>query len=174
MTAMRPDSMQPPAAVVRFAVLAVAGVEYAVDSSWVRRSLPAPDPLPAAIVHGGAAFQVIDLRQLFGLAAGPEGPGPAITAPCPERLILLVEQPLPEAAPAAAAAVHRVALVVDDLLGLEPLAAGAAVPLPGVYRGPERRWFRGVVPRADGRITVLLRPNGLAPAAARLPGGAGC
>jgi hypothetical protein len=40
------------------------------------------------------------------------------------------------------------------------------VPLPGVYRGPERRWFQGVLPRADGRITVLLRPEGLAPAAA--------
>jgi len=159
---------------MRFALLAVDGVEYAVDSSWVRRSLPAPHPLPAAIVHGGAAFQVIDLQQLFGLAAGSGASHPATTAPGPERLILLVEQPLAEAAPAAAAAVHRVALVVDDLLGLEPLAAGDAVPLPSVYRGPERRWFRGVVPRADGRIIVLLRPHGLSPAATQPPGGAGC
>jgi len=181
----------PHQAAERYALLAVDGVEYAVDASWVRRSLPAPSPLPAAVQHGGMAYQLVDLRQLFGLPAGSTAPPRAVGGPGPERLILLIGQP-PAAAGAAAAgaaapggaasgavapgpaadgavAVHRLALVIDDLLGLEALAAGAAVPLPGVYRGPERRWFHGVLPRADGRITVLLRPEGLAPAAAPPP-----
>ncbi len=179
-------------AAARYALLAVDGVEYAVDAAWVRRSLPAPSPLPAAVLHGGTAYPLVDLRQLFGLPAGSDGPPRADGGPGAERLILLIDRPpaapgpvAPE--PAAAGAGHRLALVIDGLLGLEPLASGAAVPLPGVYRGPERRWFDGVVPRADGRITVLLRPEGLAPgaappaapdvlpaAAAPSPGGAEC
>ncbi len=176
----------------RYALLAVDGVEYAVDAACVRRSLPAPSPLPAAILHGGTAYRLVDLRQLFGLPASSDAPPQAGGGPGPERLILLIDRPpappgpvTPE--PAAAGAVHRLALVIDGLLGLEPLATGAAVPLPGVYRGPERRWFHGLLPRADGRITVLLRPEGLAPgaapptapeevptAAAASPGGAAC
>jgi hypothetical protein len=162
----------------RFALVAVDGVEYAVDARWVRRSLPAPQPLPAAIAHGGASFRVIDLRQLFGLppAAGSHlGAGAPGTGTGPERLILLVEQPALEVdAGGAADPVGRAALVVDDLLGVEPLAPGAAAPLPAVYRGPERLWFRGLVPRAGGKVTVLLRPAGLLPGAAPSPGGNGC
>jgi chemotaxis signal transduction protein len=182
----------PHQAAERYALLAVDGVEYAVDAAWVRRSLPAPSPLPAAVLHGGAAYPLVDLRQLFGLPATSATPARTGGGPGPERLILLIGEPpaaagaaAPEAA--AAGAVHRLALVIDDLLGLEALATGAAVPLPDVYRGPERRWFHGVLPRADGRITVLLRPEGLAPgaappaepegattAAAPSPGGAAC
>jgi chemotaxis signal transduction protein len=137
----------------------------------VRRSLPAPDPLPAVILHGGAAFPVIDLRQVFCLPShlaaggGSEPPGP-------ERLILLLERPPRQAA--AGEAAGRWALVVDDLLGLEPLAPGAVAALPAVYRGPERRWFSGVVPRAGGRVIVLLHPDGFVPAAAPRTGGAAC
>lgn len=164
----------PHQAAERYALLAVDGVEYAVDAAWVRRSLPAPIPLPAAVLHGGTAYQLVDLRRLFGLPAASDASDASPRAdgsPGAERLILLIDRPpaapgpvAPEAA--AASAVHRIALVIDGLLGLEPLATGAAVPLPGVYRGPERRWFHGVLPRPDGRITVLLRPEGLAPAAA--------
>ena len=156
----------PRRALERYALLAVDGVEYAVDAAWVRRSLPAPSPLPAAILHGGTAYQLVDLRQLFGLPASSDAPPQAGGGPGPERMILLIDRPPSAPAPVAAGAVHPIALVIDDLLGLEALATGAAVPLPGVYRGPERRWFRAVLPRADGRITVLLRPEGLAPAAA--------
>lgn len=176
----------------RYALLAVDGVEYAVDAAWVRRSLPAPSPLPAAVLHGGTAYQLVDLRQLFGLPASSDAPPQTGGGPGPEQLILLIGQPpaVPGAVapePVAGGAGHRFALVIDDLLGLEALAAGDAVPLPGVYRGPERHWFHGVLPRADGRITVLLRPEGLAPgaapptepegapaAAAPSPGGAAC
>ena len=177
----------PQQAAERYALLAVDGVEYAVDAAWVRRSLPAPSPLPAAVLHGGTAYQLVDLRQLFGLPASSDTPPRAGGGPDAERLILLIDQPPATPGPAAAGALHRLALVIDDLLGLEALAASAAVPLPGVYRGPERRWFQGVLPRADGRITVLLRPEGLAPgaappaepeevpaAAAPSPGGAVC
>ena len=177
----------PRRALERYALLAVDGVEYAVDAAWVRRSLPAPSPLPAAILHGGTAYQLVDLRQLFGLPASSDAPPQAGGGTGPERMILLIDPPSAAPAPVAAGAVHRLALVIDDLLGLEPLATGAAVPLPGVYRGPERRWFHGVLPRTDGRITVLLRPEGLAPgaapptepeevptAAAPSPGGAAC
>jgi hypothetical protein len=181
MTAMHPSLAAEPAA-ARFALVAVDGVEYAVDATWVRRSLPAPHPLPATIAHAAAAFQVIDLRQLFGLpaAAGARLPAAAAAAECgPERLILLVEQPPVEHE--AGNAVNRAALVVDDLLGIEPLAAGTPAPLPAVYRGPERRWFRGLVPGAGGKVTVLLRLEGLSaaaelgpPAPPGLPGGNGC
>jgi chemotaxis signal transduction protein len=183
-----PSPAGPPVgSAVRFALLAVDAVEYAVESAWVRRSLPAPEPLPAAILHGGVPFPVIDLRGLFGLPARPaagDGSGPP---PAAERLILLLDRPPGEDAAtdlpgvsrlpttgAATAAAGRWALVVDGLLGLEPLAAEAVVALPVVYRGPERRWFRGVVPRADGRITVLLRLEGLGPDALQRGGGAGC
>jgi hypothetical protein len=166
MTAMRPESAAVPLT-ARFALIAVDGVEYAVDASWVRRSLPAPRPLPPAVPHGGAAFKVIDLRQLFGLPAGAPLPGAA--GPGPERLMLLVEQP--PTGEGTGGDAGRVALVVDGLLGIEPLDPGAAQPLPAVYRGPERAWFRGLVPRPGGRVAVLLRPAGLAAAA---PGGNGC
>jgi hypothetical protein len=177
----------PHQATERHALLAVDGVEYAVDAAWVRRSLPAPSPLPAAVLHGGTAYQILDLRQLFGLPATSDALPRADGGPAPERLILLIDQPRAAPGPVAAGAVHPLALVIDDLLGLEALTAGAAVPLPGIYRGPERHWFHGVLPRADGRITVLLRPEGLAPgaapptepegapaAAAPSPGGPGC
>jgi chemotaxis signal transduction protein len=162
----------PHQAVERYALLAVDGVEYAVDAAWVRRSLPAPSPLPAAVQHGGTAYQLVDLRQLFGLpAASSDAPPRAGGGPGAERLILLIGQPPAASGPVGAGAVadHRLALVIDDLLGLEALAASAAVPLPAVYRGPERRWFHGVLPREDGWITVLLRPEGLAPGAAPPP-----
>jgi hypothetical protein len=175
MTAMHQGPAAEPAA-ARFALVAVDGVEYAVDATWVRRSLPAPDLLPAAIAHGAATFPVIDLRQLFGLPAAPGARLPATAGTGPERLILLVEQPLVE--DDSGQAVNRAALVVDDLLGIEPLAPGTAAPLPAVYRGPERRWFRGLVPRTGGQVTVLLRLEGLSPAAGlgrpRPRGGNGC
>ncbi|HVR10452.1 MAG TPA: chemotaxis protein CheW [Thermoanaerobaculia bacterium] len=184
MTVMRSEPATEPAA--RFALVAVDGVEYAIDAAWVRRSLPAPRPLPSLVPHGGATFQVVDLRQLFGLPAAtglPAGPDPraAAGAPLPpatstaaERLMLLVEQPPARSQPGGAAS--RLALVVDDLLGIERLDPGAAQPLPAVYRGPERAWFRGLVPRAGGRVTVLLRLTGLSAAAvaAMAAGGSGC
>jgi chemotaxis signal transduction protein len=186
MTVMRSDVPTEPAA-ARFALVAVDGVEYAIDAAWVRRSLPAPQPVPPVVSHGGTAFQVVDLRQLFGLPAGTSLPAAPDTraaagAPLPpatgtgaERLMLLVEQPPARSHPGGAGS--RVALVVDDLLGIERLDPGAAQPLPAVYRGPERAWFRGLVPRAGGRVTVLLRPEGLsstAGIAAMAAGGNGC
>jgi chemotaxis signal transduction protein len=157
----------PPGAVAgpvasRFALLDVDGVEYAVESAWVRRTLPAPEPPPAAIAHGGADFPLIDLRQLFGLPRARPHAG----SPPAGRLVLLVERPRgADPSGAAAGDACRVALLVDDLRGIEPLPEGTAVPLPAVYRGAERRWFRGLLPRAGGRVTVLLRLDGLAPAA---------
>jgi hypothetical protein len=150
----------------RFALLAVEGVEYALESAWVRRTLPAPGPLPADVAHAGAAFPVVDLRQLFGLAPADSGTAAG------ERLLLLVERPA--GAEPASGAPCRLALVVDDLLGIEPLAASAAVPLPAVYRGSGRQWFEGLLPRAGGRVTVLLRLDGLSPAAASRQGAGGC
>jgi len=188
MNVMRPELPTEPAA-ARFALVAVDGVEYAIDAAWVRRSLPAPQPLPPMVPHGGATFQVVDLRQLFGLPPGtnlpavpgiraaPGAPLPPATGTATERLMLLVEQPA-RSQPGEAAS--RVALVVDDLLGIERLDADAAQPLPAVYRGPERAWFRGLVPRAGGRVTVLLRLTGLSSApgiaamAAMAAGGNGC
>ena len=195
MSGAHPEAGGVPAPAARFALLAVDGVAYAVESAWVRRSLPAPEPPPPTVLHGGAAFPVIDLRRLFGLPPSP-GAGGEGGAPGAGRLILLLERPARSIAhppaptgdnrshdrPAGEGAASgadtgtgdRWALVVDGLLGLEPLAPGAAVPLPAVYRGPERGWFRGVVPRADGQVTVLLRLAGLGPAGAPCTGGAGC
>lgn len=166
LTAAPPAGAAAAPAPPRFALLAVDGVEYAVESAWVRRTLPAAGPLPADVSHAGAAFPVVDLRQLFGLAAAGNGTAAG------ERLLLLVERPA--GAEPAGGAPCRLALVVDDLLGIEPLAAGVAVPLPAVYRGPERRWFEGLLPRAGGRITVLLRLDGLSPLPRARQGAGGC
>jgi CheW-like domain len=122
----------------RFALLAVGGVEYALESSLVRRSLPAPDPLPAAVRHGDAVFAVVDLRRLCRVAAGREA------------LIVLAE-----------GGGARLALVADSLAGLEWLDPASAVALPALYGGPERRWIAGLLPQEGGHVVVLLRLEGL-------------
>jgi len=131
----------------RATAFAVGGVEYLV-AGRVARSLPAPRPLPPRFEHGGTEFPVVDLPALFASAEEPEfGP-----------LLLLVERPGDEG---TGGATVRRALVVERLVGTEVLGADALQPVPAVYPENERRRWRGLLPRPDGRIAVVLRLEGL-------------
>lgn len=131
----------------RATVFAVGGVEYAVTGR-VPRSLPAIRPLPAAVAHGGADFPVVDLPALFGHEAGAGGEG----------LVLLVEQDG-----------LRRALVVEEVVGLETLDPESLQPVPEVYPPAERRRWRGLLPREDGRVLAVPRLEEL-PVAAEAEG----
>ncbi len=136
---------------LRATLFGVGGVEYAV-AGRVPRILPATRPLPERIDHAGAAFPVVDLPALLnggGAAAGAGGTNGA------EPLLLLVEE-----AGDGGPAVRR-ALVVERLSGTEALDPAAVQTVPAVYPERERRRWRGLVPRTDGRVTVLLDLAGL-------------
>jgi hypothetical protein len=136
----------------RATVFAVGGVEYLV-AGRVPRSLPAPRPLPSRFEHGGDDFPVVDLPAAFASAG---------EAHC-EPLMLLIEQ-RPEAG--ADGRVLRRALVVERLVGTEILDPAAIQPVPAVYPESERRRWRGLVARPDGRVAVVLRLEGLPAAGA--------
>jgi hypothetical protein len=130
----------------RATVVAVGGVEYLV-AGRVPRLLPAPRPLPPRFEHGGQDFPVVDLPAAFASGGAADG----------EPLMLLIEQG-PEGADGR---VLRRALVVERLVGTEVLDPEAVQPVPAVYPESERRRWRGLVPRPDGRVAVVLRLEGL-------------
>jgi len=138
----RPQS-QPPAGARaggrRHVVFALAGVEYAVDASQVRRSLPAPVAPSAELVFLGQTYPLVDLRALFRLTPSADA----------GRLVLLVQGES-----------GRAGLVVDALVELTVLDEAAAVPLPAVFRGVERRWFGGLA-RLGTRVVVVLRADAI-------------
>jgi chemotaxis signal transduction protein len=78
-------------------------------------------------------YPVVDLRREFGHR-------PAARS----DFVLLVESGA------------RAGLRVDELHGLRRLDPAALVPLPAVYRGPERRWIAGLAP-ADDAVVVVVR-----------------
>jgi hypothetical protein len=123
----------------RLTIFAVGEVEYAV-AGRIPRSLPAPRVLPPEVRHGEAAFPLVDLPRAFGV-------GGMVDA---ERWIFLVEE----------GAVRR-ALLADRLVGHESFDLGALQPIPAVYPEGERRRWRGLLPRPDGSLVVLLRLEGL-------------
>jgi chemotaxis protein histidine kinase CheA len=119
----------------RHAIVAVDGVEYAVDASRVRRSLPAPTTPSPDLVFLGQTYPLVDLRALFRRASPADA----------DRVVLLVH-----------GETDRAGLVVDALVELTALDDAAVVPLPAVFRGVERRWFGGLA-RIGGRVVVVLR-----------------
>ncbi len=136
-----------PVAGRRHVVVALAGVQYALDASHVRRSLPAP-PTPAPeVAFLGQPYPLVDLRALFRL---PESAAPG-------RLVLLVQ-----------GASGRAGLVVDELVELALVDETAVAPLPAPFRGVERRWFAGLV-RLGHRVVVVLRLESILGAHAILP-----
>jgi len=140
----------------RATAFAVGGVEYLV-AGRIARSLPAPRPLPPRFEHGGDEFPVVDLPAVFGSGEASEcGP-----------LLLLVERRSGET---SGGAVVRRALVVEELVGTEVLDADALQPVPAVYPEAERRRWRGLLPRPDGRVAVVLRLEGLDGGAAAAEG----
>lgn len=124
---------------VRVVVLAVGEVEYAV-AGRIARSLPAPAELPSTLHHGEADFPAVDLPAAFG----------AGLAPGAEPWVFLVE----------ADGVRR-ALLAERLVGTETIDPEAVQPVPAVYPPAERRRWRGLLPRPDGRVLVLLSLEGL-------------
>ncbi|HEY3065135.1 MAG TPA: chemotaxis protein CheW [Methylomirabilota bacterium] len=129
----------PRARVDRLVVFTLAGVHYGLDAQVVRHSLPAADAQGGVVRFVGAEYPLIDLRHLFALHAGTG-----------DARLLLVGDP----------AGRRGALVVDGLADLAAVEETAIVPLPAVFRGRERRWFRGVT-RIDGKIVVVVNLDGL-------------
>jgi hypothetical protein len=146
--------------VARITLFAVGDVEYAV-AGRILRTLPAPAApppgsdrggaeLPAGggaapataprVRHGDADYPVADLPRALG----------APLAPGAEPLLLLVDD----------GGVRR-ALLVERLVGAEPFDPGAVQPIPAVYPEPERRRWRGALPRPGGRVTVLVDLAGL-------------
>lgn len=130
---------------LRATLFGVGEVEYAVTGR-VPRILPALEPLPERIDHAGAAFPVVDLPALFGGGTNGE-----------ESLLLLVE----ESGDGGGAPPVRRALLVERLSGTEALDPAAVQTVPAVYPEHERRRWRGLISRPDGRVTVLLDLSGL-------------
>ena len=129
----------PRARVDRLVVFTLANVHYGLDAQVVRHSLPAADAQGGVVRFVGAEYQLVDLRRLFGL--------PAATS---EGRLLLVGDP----------AGRRGALVVDALADLAVVEETAVLALPAVFRGRERRWFRGAT-RIDGKTVVVVSLEGL-------------
>jgi chemotaxis signal transduction protein len=148
---------------MRTTLFGVGEVEYAVIGR-VPRILPATRPLPERIDHAGAAFPVLDLPALLGGGEAAAGGGA-------ESLLLLVEEASGDAeagghdgepgGPGFTGQAVRRALVVERLSGTEELDPTAVQPVPAVYPERERRRWRGLLPRPDGRVAVLLDLSGL-------------
>lgn len=120
---------------VRLTVFEVGEVEFAV-SGRIPRSLPAPSPPPAAVRHGEQDFPVVEVGTALGAPA----------AAAAEPMLFLVDDQG-----------CRRALLVERLIGAESFDLAALQPVPPVYPEAERRRWRGVLPRADGSLVVLLR-----------------
>jgi purine-binding chemotaxis protein CheW len=123
----------------RYVVFTLAGVHYGLDAQLVRHSLPAHEAEAGVVRFVGATYPLVDLRRLFGL---PPADG--------DTRLVLVGDP----------AGRRGALVVDVLADLAAVEETTVLPLPAVFRGRERRWFRGVT-RIDGKIVVVVSLEGL-------------
>jgi len=129
----------PRARVDRFVVFTLAGVHYGLDAQVVRHSLPAQDAEGGIVRFVGADYALVALRRLFRLPVATE-----------QTRLLLVGDP----------AGRRGALVVDNLADLAVVEETAVLPLPAVFRGRERTWFRGVT-RIDGRTVIVVSLQGL-------------
>lgn len=126
---------------LRATLFGVGAVEYAVTGR-VPRILPAVRPLPESVEHAGRSFPVADLPAILG--GGGDGG---------ESLLLLVEEP---ATGGDGGSPVRRALVIERLSGTEAIDPDALEPVPAVYPEPERRRWRGLLPRPDGRLAVLI------------------
>lgn len=110
-----------------------AGLEVMVPAGAFRRSLPAPDPVPAELDVEGERLPVVDL-------AGPAG---GADRGRPPSLLLVLE-----------GAGGRLALPVTDLAGAVTASADDLAALPWPY--PEADWCAGVlVPEEGGGPPVL-------------------
>ena len=121
-------------------MITVGGVAFGFDALHARYVVRASEATAGAPIQFlGRPYPVLDLRRAFGHPA-PTGAG----------FVLLVESE-------ASAGLH-----VDDVRGLCAIDPGRLVPLPAVYRGPERRWVAGLATTDDGVIVVARIPDLLA------------
>ncbi|MGH7279310.1 MAG: chemotaxis protein CheW [Candidatus Rokuibacteriota bacterium] len=128
----------PRAPATRSLVFTCGAVRYAVDGGAVRHSLPADEGADGNVTFSGTTYPVLDVRTLFGL--------PHVA---PGRLVLVTE-----------ASGRRAALLVDAVIDLTVVDDASVHPLPPVFQGRERRWFRGVT-RLGGETVVMLRLAGI-------------
>lgn len=100
------------------------------------RAIPgAPDWIPGVIEYQGRVIPVLDLRRRFGLPAEPPGPQ--------ARLVVLHS------------AGDLAAAIVDAVLDVRRVEAGALVPPPALFRGLAGEYLRGLAPRGGELVVVL-------------------
>lgn len=128
---------------VRWLRFAAGGLEAMVPAAAVRRTLPAPDPLPAVLELAGEAYAVVDLADVAELPARPDH--------SPSLLLVLDDGET------------RMVLPVDAVGGLVAPPDERIEPLPWPYEA-DGGWCAGVmVPDgADARPVVVVDPAALA------------
>jgi len=113
-------------------------VGYAVE---VLRSIPVkhipevPDFIEGVIKIRGHVFPVIDMRHRFGL--------PGRSERTKER-ILIVRSSL-----------ERIALIVDDVIGIETISRELIEKPPVVFQGIKKRYLEGLHSR-ENRVYIIL------------------
>lgn len=134
-SAVKPDS----ASTRRHAVFSLSGVDYAIEADHVRHFATVPGNHGDEVLWLGTSYPLRDLRALFRLPPAPAG----------RQFVLIVES---DGATAG--------LLVDAVVGLTVVDDAVVMPLPSIFRGMEREWFRGVA-RLGDRIVVLVRVAGI-------------
>lgn len=123
----------------RYVVFTLGRADYAIEARYVRHSLTAPMGSDEEVFFLDRSYPIRDLGALFGL---PPLVGRG-------RLILVVE-----------GEGYGAALLVDTIVGLMRLDEAAVVPLPRVFAGVERRWFRGVA-RIGSQVVTVVNIDGM-------------
>ncbi len=131
----------------RHTVFTLGGVLYAMEATHVKQLLSEAAGAAEVARLVGRPCPLLDLRTLFRL------PPPSQPAP----FVLVVEEEG-----------RIVALRVDAINGLITLSDAQIAPLPLVFSGIERDWYRGFS-RMDGALVVVLRVDGIVRYATGLP-----
>jgi purine-binding chemotaxis protein CheW len=113
-------------------VFTSGGVAFGFDAAHARHVLRG-DACESQVRFLQQTYPVVDLRRELGHRAAARS-----------GFVLLVESG------------GRAGLRVDELRGLSRIDAAGLVPLPAVYRGPERRWIAGLAP-VDDTVIVVVR-----------------
>ncbi|HET89200.1 MAG TPA: hypothetical protein ENN99_00450 [Chloroflexi bacterium] len=132
---------------VRLVLIRLGREIYGIDAQYVYYVKPTegitpvprvPEWVAGVINMRGRILSVVDLRQFFGLPAGPdEGKG---LADLGEGMLQLVVIETPD---------MEIALLVDDVLTVESLPTGQMQDAAGTVRGLRAEYVQGVIARRD-------------------------
>ena len=127
---------------IRLVVVALGEGRYAVDIRETRPSVRGSSVRDGTVTLQGRVFPVVDLRERFGL--------PPLDAAARDRALVLLVQ--------GTAGVGG--LLVDGVETMVAIPEDRIEPLPAVYRGVERQWFRGLAV-VGPHVIALLRVDGV-------------